>query len=61
MKFKNLNLKQHNINKVVELIIETEPSFFYLLFGKNKVKSFSRIKNLIMAGKNSFGHEFVLR
>jgi ribosomal protein S18 acetylase RimI-like enzyme len=59
MEFKNFDLNHDDLNKVVELIIETEPSFFYLLFGNKKDKSKSRLKNIVKAGKNSFGHEFI--
>jgi ribosomal protein S18 acetylase RimI-like enzyme len=59
MEFRKFDQKHDDLNKVVELIIETEPSFFYLIFGKNKLRSFSRLKKLVEAGKNSFGYEFI--
>jgi GNAT superfamily N-acetyltransferase len=59
MEFKKFDLKLDDLKKVVDLIIETEPGFFYLLFGNNKDKSFLRIKNIVSVGKNSFGHEFI--
>jgi ribosomal protein S18 acetylase RimI-like enzyme len=58
MKFKNFDLDHDDLNKVIELIIETEPELFYVLFGKGK-KSLPRIKKIVKAGKNSFGHDFI--
>jgi ribosomal protein S18 acetylase RimI-like enzyme len=59
MKFKNFDLNHDDIKKLVDLIIETEPSLFYLLFGRRGDKALSRIKNIVSAGKNSFGHDYI--
>lgn len=57
MEFTKFDIKKHNFDKIIELIIGTEPDFFYLLFGKKK--SISRVRNIIKAGKNSLGHDFI--
>ena len=36
MEFTKLDINKHDLNKVAELIFETEPELFSLLFGKNK-------------------------
>ena len=59
MKFTELDINSHDINKVAELIFDTEPIVFSLLFGKNKDKALHRIKNIVKIGNNSFGHEHI--
>jgi len=48
----------HSVEVVAQLIYETEPDFFSLYFGKKK-KAVKRIQNLVLAGKNFFGQEFI--
>jgi len=59
MKFIKLNIHKHNLNKVSELIYETELSIFRPLIGKNKDIAIKNIKKLIMAGNNTFSHEHI--
>ena len=59
MEFNKFDIKYHDLHKVVELIFETETELFSLLFGKNKDKALSRIKRVVKAGSNSFGHEYI--
>ena len=54
LKFKmnlvKLNLNKHNLEMVSELIYETD---------KNRTPAIKKLKKLIIAGKNSYGHEHV--
>jgi ribosomal protein S18 acetylase RimI-like enzyme len=59
MEFTKLNINSHDLQKVAELIFETETDVFSLLFGKNTAKAFHRIKNVVKIGKNSFGYEHI--
>jgi len=59
MEFIKLDINSHDLQKVAELIFDTEPTVFSLLFGKNKDKALYRIKNVVKIGKNSFGHEHI--
>ena len=56
MEFTNLDINKHNLNMVAELIFETEPELFSLLFGKNKLKALSRIIRVVKTGNTSFGY-----
>jgi ribosomal protein S18 acetylase RimI-like enzyme len=57
MEYTKFDIIRHDLEKVTDLIFETEPHLFSLLFGKNKTKAFNRIKKIIRVGKNTFGHE----
>jgi len=59
MKFLRFDIKNHDIKKVSELIFETEPKVFSLLFGNNKNKALKRIKSVVKTGGNSFGYEYI--
>ena len=59
MEFKKFDIKFHDLHKVATLIFETETELFSLLFGKNKDKALSRIKRVVQAGSNSFGHDYI--
>jgi ribosomal protein S18 acetylase RimI-like enzyme len=59
MEFIKFDITRHELNVVADLIFETEPEFFSLLFGKNKEKALSRIKRIIQIGGTSFGHNFI--
>ena len=59
MKFSEFDINQHDLNNVADLIYETEPELFSLLFGSKKEKALSRIISVIKTGNNSFGHEFI--
>jgi len=56
MQFTKLDINKHDLNKVAELIFETEPELFSLLFGKNKIKALSRIIRAVKTGNTSFGY-----
>jgi ribosomal protein S18 acetylase RimI-like enzyme len=56
MEFTKLDINKHDLNKVAELIFDTEPELFSLLFGNNIQKALSRIIQLIKNGNTSFGH-----
>ena len=58
MEFIKFDIKKHDLDKVSELIFETEPELQSLLFGKNKEKALSRIKKVVLAGNNSLGHDY---
>ncbi len=59
MKFEQLNIEQHDLEKVSELIYETELEIFRSLIGKNEVEAINNIESLIKAGDNLFGSENV--
>jgi len=56
MEFTSLDINKHNLNIVAELIFETEPELFSLLFGKNKHKALSRIIRVVKTENSSFGY-----
>jgi ribosomal protein S18 acetylase RimI-like enzyme len=56
MRFAKLDINRHDLNKVAELIFETEPELFSLLFGKNKQEAISRIIRIVRTGNTSFGY-----
>jgi ribosomal protein S18 acetylase RimI-like enzyme len=56
MKFTNFDIDNHDLHKVADLIFETEPDVFSLLFGQKKEKALKRIKNIVKIGDNSFGY-----
>ena len=57
MKFVKLNIDKHDLNKVSELIYETELTIIKQLLGKDQNEAINNIKNLIKSGNNYFGHE----
>lgn len=57
MKFEPLNIEQHDLEKVSELIYETELEIFRSLIGKNETEAISNIESLIKSGDNIFGSE----
>ena len=57
MEFTKFDLKKHDLEKLSELIFETEPELQSLLFGKNKEKALSRIKKVVQVGNTSLGHD----
>lgn len=59
MKFEPLNIEQHDLEIVSELIYETELAIFRSLLGKDKEKAVYNIKRLITSGNNSFGYEHI--
>ena len=56
MKFIKLDIKKHDLNKVSELIYETDAETLNFLF-KNKINSSERIAKLVKTGDNSRGYE----
>lgn len=59
MKFVKLDINKHDLNKISELIYETELTIFKQLLGKDEVDAVQNIKKLIKLGNNSFGHEHI--
>ena len=43
MEFTKFDINKHDLDKVTELIFETEPDLQSLLFGKNKQKAFLKV------------------
>jgi ribosomal protein S18 acetylase RimI-like enzyme len=59
MEFVRCDPNIHDLDTVSTLIYDTEPFVFSLFFGKNKKKGLARIKRLVKAGSNSFGHDVI--
>lgn len=59
MKFVKLDTNKHNLNKVAELIYETELSIFKPLLGKDKNEAVENIKKLIKEVNNTFSREHI--
>lgn len=59
MKFVKLDTNKHDLNKVSELIYETELTIFKQLLGKNESEAVQNIKKLVESGSNTFGHEHI--
>ncbi len=59
MKFVKLDISRHDLNKVSELIYETELSIFRPLLGKDKNEAIENIKKLIKEKDNTFSHEHI--
>lgn len=51
------NQERHSVEEVAGLIYDTEPTYFPLVFGRDREKALLRIENLILAGGNAFGYE----
>ena len=54
-----LDLDKHDLEMVSELIYETDKNLFGTFLDKNPTSAIKKLKNLIMAGKNSYGHEHI--
>jgi ribosomal protein S18 acetylase RimI-like enzyme len=59
MNLVNLDLNKHNIDLVSELIYETDISLFTTFLDEDRIKAIEKLKNLIIAGKNSYGHQHI--
>ncbi len=59
MNLVKLDLNKHDIELVSELIYETDISLFTTFLDKNRTNAIEKLKTLIIAGKNSYGHEHV--
>lgn len=57
MKFEPLNIEQHDLGKVSELIYETELVIFRSLIGKDETEAIGNITRLIRMRNNLFGSE----
>ena len=57
MKFLKLDTNKHDLNKVSELIYETELTIFKQLLGKDESEAIRNIKKLVESGNNTFGYE----
>ncbi|MCK9342343.1 MAG: GNAT family N-acetyltransferase [Massilibacteroides sp.] len=51
------NPKRHSVEKVAGLIYDTEPTYFPLVFGRDRAKALPQVEKLVLAGGNAFGHE----
>jgi ribosomal protein S18 acetylase RimI-like enzyme len=56
MKFVKLDINKHDLDKVAQLIYETELSLFTPLLGKNEEEAVKNLKTLIKTGNNSFSY-----
>ena len=54
-----LDLNKHDVDLVSELIYETDISLFTTFLDKERYKAIKKLKTLIIAGKNSYGHEHI--
>jgi ribosomal protein S18 acetylase RimI-like enzyme len=54
-----LDLNKHDVDLVSELIYETDISLFTTFLDKERSKAIKKLKTLIIAGKNSYGHEHI--
>ena len=54
-----LDLDKHDLEMVSELIYETDKNLFGTFLDKNPTSAIKKLKNLIVAGKNSYGHEHI--
>ncbi len=59
MKLVKLDLNKHDVDLVSELIYETDISLFTTFLDKNRTDAIEKLKKLIIAGKNSYGHEHI--
>lgn len=57
MEFKKLDKNQHDIEKVSELIYETDTDLFRIFLDENRQKALEKLRKLVVAGKNAYGHE----
>ena len=54
-----LDLNKHDVDLVSELIYETDISLFTTFLDKQRFNAIKKLKKLIIAGKNSYGHEHI--
>ena len=59
MNLTKLNLNKHDVDIVSELIYETDISLFTTFLDKERSNAIKKLKTLIIAGKNSYGHEHI--
>jgi ribosomal protein S18 acetylase RimI-like enzyme len=59
MKLKKLDLNKYDINQISGMIYETDQNLFGIFLDKDPVQAVEKLKNLIEAGKNCYGHEHV--
>jgi ribosomal protein S18 acetylase RimI-like enzyme len=59
MILKKLDLYEHDLELVTELIYETDHNLFNTFLDKNKDNAVEKLKKLILAGKNSYSHEHI--
>ena len=59
MKFVKLDTNKHDMNKISELIYETELTIFKQLLGKNEDEVVQNINELVKSGNNSLGREHI--
>jgi len=59
MKLLKLDLGKHDIQSISEMIYETDNTLFGIFLDKNPVKAVQKLKKLIEAGKNCYGHEHI--
>ncbi len=57
MIFEKLDINKNDLNKVSELIYETELDVFKPLLGEDKNKALENIEKLVKSENNLFGHE----
>ena len=59
MNLKKLDMYEHDLEMVSELIYETDQNLFSTFLDKKRNNAVKKLKKLIMAGKNSYGYEHV--
>lgn len=59
MKLLKLDLDKHDIQLISEMIYETDNNLFGIFLDKDPVKAVIKLKKLIEAGNNCYGHEHV--
>jgi ribosomal protein S18 acetylase RimI-like enzyme len=59
MNLVKLDLNKHNVDLISELIYETDISLFTTFLDKNRIDAIEKLRNLIIAGKNCYGHEHI--
>jgi ribosomal protein S18 acetylase RimI-like enzyme len=59
MNLVKLDLNKHDVDLVSELIYETDISLFTTFLDKDRTNAIEKLRKLIIAGKNSYGHEHI--
>jgi len=59
MKLKELDISKYDMDKISEMIYETDQNLFGTFLDKDPAKAVSKLKMLIESGKNSYGHEHI--
>lgn len=59
MKLIKLDLDKHDVLKISEMIYETDRNLFGIFLDKNPDIAVKKLRKLIEAGKNCYGHEHV--